>query len=106
MFTEVFPSTSNSLPAVYVAWGLGDIDKETAERWDSDEYGEIQFDPNFKMASAEAQTTLKQICTDLYDVGQPMVSDGLYEDVMECWINNFESYIEIVNGAAQTAIDE
>lgn len=54
MFTEVFPSTSNSLPAVYVAWGLGDIDKETAERWDSDEYGEIQFDPNFKMASAEA----------------------------------------------------
>jgi len=37
-----------------MAWGLGELDKSNADRWDGDVYGEISFDNEFNPATPNA----------------------------------------------------
>lgn len=42
------------MPDVFLTFGLGDIDKSTALKWNGYEYGEINFDPSFNPATPRA----------------------------------------------------
>ena len=50
---------------VDVYWGVKELDKSTADKWDAEVFGTAIMDRNFELSSVSSQTNLLTFCSEL-----------------------------------------
>jgi predicted RND superfamily exporter protein len=71
----------------YLVWGVKNVDRTSADKWDPFSLGEVIWDPNFDLSPMANQVKLKAICADL------RTKEFVFDGNVECWVDDFETWL-------------
>ena len=100
-------SFQDNVAEVYLAWGLKGMDTSGIDRWDSEDYGKLQYDDDFDLRPTEAQEFLLGVCRQVRlaecsasaCIPKYLINidhDNLDDEPLQqrCWIEDFDEWLQ------------
>merc|ERR1719244_258051 len=88
-------SETDGLLGVTITFGLEGVDRSSVKTFSREYYGDIIWDDDFSMSSAEAQEYLWSVCQDLQN--SSLVFDSPNSEFVRCPIVEFKRYLQSIN---------